>query len=95
MLELGSVAVLALIVNIIVELTKDIGVINKIPTQLYAIVISLFVNFISLGALGTLVTIQVVCITILSSFIVAYMSMYSYDTLIGLYDRFKFKGSEK
>lgn len=95
MLELGSVAVLALIVNIIVELTKDIGIINRMPTRLYTIIISLFVNFIALGALGTLVTIQIVCITILSSFIVAYMSMYSYDTLIDLYDRFKIKGSEK
>ena len=87
---LGIVMVLAFVVNIIVQVTKEY---IPLPTKLWCILVSaslilgcmfaLFAcGYIKLNALG-------VILGIVGSFIIAFISMYGFDTFKELWERFK------
>ena len=81
--SLSIIMFMAFLVNIIVQFTKSL---IPFSTKIYVIIVSFFVNLI-LMMLGTFkVNIQMV---FLSSFIVAFISMYGFDTLRELWERFK------
>ena len=88
MIELGSLAGVAFVTMIIVQMIKDIEVLKKVPTKLVAMVVAMIVNFAVLAIEGTVLTVGVVCYTILSGFIVAYISFYGFDTFKELKERF-------
>ena len=91
-LILGVLGVLAFITNIIVEMTKDLDPIKKMPTKLYAIIVSAFVNLVSLIICCEYkemkVTISSVILALLASFIVAFISTYGWESCDELKDRF-------
>ena len=88
LIEVGSVAGVAFVTMIIVQMIKDIDVLKKIPTKLVAIVTAMLVNFGVLAIEGTVLTAGVVVYTILSGFVVAYVSIYGWDTFHELKERF-------
>ena len=88
LIEVGSVAGVAFVTMIIVQMIKDIDVLKKIPTKLVAIVVAMLVNFAVLAIEETVLTAGVVCYTILSGFIIAYIAIYGFDTFKALKDKF-------
>lgn len=85
--------VAAFVVSAIVELTKDLGILKKLPTKTWAIVVSLVVcvsaYFAYAGYKGLSVVWYEVFTTIVASFLVAYISTYGWDTFNQLWTRFK------
>ena len=60
LIEVGSVAGVAFVTMIIVQMIKDIDVLKKIPTKLVAIVVAMLVNFAVLAIEETVLTAGVV-----------------------------------
>lgn len=94
-LILGVVGFLAFIINVITQLTKEIGFLSRIPTSLQVIVTSLIICLLAYFGYSAYsdLTIQwyYVVGTIVGSFIVSYISMYGFEKLKELYERFKFE----
>jgi hypothetical protein len=92
-LVLGVLGVLAFAVELIVELTKELPGIKSIPTQLYAIIVSLIVCILALFIYAAYATITVlwyyIALAVFMGFVVSYISMYGWDTLNKLYSRYK------
>ena len=92
---LGVVGLLAFIINVITQLTKEIGFLSRIPTSLQVIVTSLIICLLAYFGYSAYsdLTIQwyYVVGTIVGSFIVSYISMYGFEKLKELYERFKFE----
>lgn len=80
---------LAFLVNIIVEMVKDMSLIKDVPTKLVVLIISLIINlsvFIAYTSYtGNVVQIYEVISIVIGSFVVSYISMYGYDSLKELY----------
>jgi hypothetical protein len=89
----GAIAALAFIVNLVVELTKNIGVLKRVPTDAYTIVMSILLTiaayFAAIGAQNAPFVWYELLLAILGGFVVAYVSMYSWSKLIELWGRFK------
>ena len=83
-------AVLAFVVNITVQLTKEI---IPLPTQLWTVAVSLVVTIASACAAaerGVMeMTSGLVVGAIAVSFVIAYISMYGFDMFKNLWNRFK------
>lgn len=98
MLLLASLGLLAFIVNIITEMTKDINPIKKIPTKLYVVFVSMIVNFLCLIIYNkfesNIINTSYFIIAFLASFVVAYISIYGWDTFNELKDRFIIKNNK-
>ena len=90
---LGYIAALAFLVNVIVEMIKDLGVLKKIPTKLVAIVTSIIVTisvsviFLQLNNLK--INGSYVVSMIIAAFPIAYIATYGYDSFKELYKKFK------
>lgn len=87
---LGIVMVLAFVVNIIVQVTKEY---IPLPTKLWCILVS---ASLILGCMFGLVAcgyikLNVICVIlgIVGSFIISFISMYGFDTFKELWERFK------
>lgn len=89
---LGMIGVLALIVTIITEMTKDIYKICNIPTKLYVIIVSMVVNIMCLIIYGDNVDSSIdasyYLLAFMSSFVVAYISTYGWESFDELRKRF-------
>lgn len=98
MLLLASLGFLAFIVNIITEMTKDINPIKKIPTKLYVVFVSIIVNFLCLIVYSNfennVINISYFIVAFLASFVIAYISIYGWDTFNELKDRFIIKNNK-
>lgn len=98
MILLASLGLLAFIVNIITELTKDINPIKKIPTKLYVIFVSIIVDFLCLIVYSNFenkaINIVNFIIAFIASFVVAYISIYGWETFNELKDRFIIKNNK-
>ena len=86
----GALAVIAFLVTIIVQVTKEL---IPIPTKAWVILVSLITT---IGLYITSVYLHVIeynvayiLLAVFSSFITAYIAIYGFDTLKELYDRFK------
>lgn len=92
---LGVVGFLAFIINVITQLTKEIGFLSRIPTSLQVIVTSLIICLLAYFGYSAYsdLTIQwyYVVGTIVGSFIVSYISMYGFEKLKEIYDRFRWE----
>ena len=91
---LGVLMVVAFVVNIIVQLTKGIV---PIPTKLWVIIVSAVVTMASvfIGASFDYLRIDAatILLSLIGSFVVAYVAMYGFDTLKELWTRFKGGGN--
>lgn len=81
---------LSFLVNIIVQMTK--GVI-PLPTKLWCIIVSFIVDVIFIVILIKInmidFNISWILLAFLSSFVIAYIAMYGFDTFKELWERFK------
>lgn len=88
----GILGALAFSVELIVQVTKDIPPIGKIPTKLYVLVLSLVVCELVLFIYASWASIAVlwyyIVLAAFMSMVVAYISMYGWDTLKELYGRY-------
>lgn len=86
----GIILILSFAVNIIVQMTKTY---IPLPTKLWCVLVAMSVNLGSLfGAVsfGTLkISVGYVILSIIGSFVVAYIAMYGFDTFGELWQRFK------
>ena len=87
---LGVLLVLAFVVNIIVQITKEL---MPMPTKAWAIIVSFIVTISSTYIASNYnildFTVTNIILSSLGSFIVAYVSMYGFDTFKELWQRFK------
>lgn len=87
-MDLAMISLLAFVVNIAVEVTKGLPLIDRIPTKGWAIIVSALVCFMVLGVSGTVLTVSVICEAILRAVIVAYIAIFGFDTFKSIYDRY-------
>lgn len=93
-LVLTVIGLLAFIVSIITEVTKGLGFLKRIPTDLQVIVLSIilcifaYFGYISYFVLAIRWYFLVGCIV--AAFIVAFVAMYGWNKLSILYLRFKY-----
>lgn len=93
---LGIAGTLAAINTIIVEVLKNV-LPKKIPTKLVAMISAIVVVFGYIFIFGT-ITPQSIILGILGGFVVAFISMFGFDSLKDVFERFKVKeesGGEK
>lgn len=87
------IGVLAFIVSAITEVTKCIGFLKRIPTDLQVIVLSLVITILAYLAYCSYkaATIEwyIFVGVILTSFLVAFVAMYGWDKFNELWSRFK------
>ncbi len=90
---MAIIGVLAFIVSVITEVTKEIGIFKRIPTDLQVIVLSLFLCLFSYFAYcsysGMMILWYLIVGIIIGSFIVSFVAMFGWEKLINLYERFK------
>ena len=86
----GGLAALAFVVNIIVEVTKDF---IPVPTKAWAMIVSCVVSVSALFIASAYDVLPLnasnIILSVLGSFIVAYVSMYGFDTFKDLWNRFQ------
>jgi len=87
---LGVIMALSFVVNIIVQLTK--GVV-PLPTKLWCVLVAVTVDLGVLFGVATLKILDLnvghILLSIIGSFIIAYIAMYGFDTFKDLWTRFK------
>lgn len=85
--------ILATAVQIITELTKGIGPLKKISTELQVMVTSLILTPVTMLALAQYygVTIEwfMVFASFIAAFVIAYVAMYGWEKLSSIYERMK------
>ena len=90
---MGIMGFLAFIINIIVEMTKELPVIKKMPTKAYVLLISIAVCVLAMIIYAAVTSMQLywyyVVLAVFGAFIIGYLAIYGWDTLKELYDRYK------
>lgn len=90
---LTIVGMLAFLVSVITEVTKNIGLMARIPTDFQVIVLSIILCLVSyftyVSYFRLLIEWYLVVASIIFAFIVAFVAMYGWDKLTTLYTRFK------
>ena len=74
-------------INLSIDDPKEL--VKKIPTQLYTMLIAIFISFADYFCNVPSHTIDGIFMTLVSGFIVAYISMYGWETFNVLYLRYK------
>lgn len=91
-LIIGILGALAFAVSIITELLKDMPGIRKVPTKAFVILVSLIVTVAALliyvAYAGIMLLWYYIVIAVFAAFVVAYISMYGWDTFEELKNRF-------
>lgn len=89
---IGVIGILAAFVSIITEILK--GIIPKFfPTKLLVLIISLIVTVLAI-ILFCEINFKMIAAGIIGSFVVSFVSMYGFDSLKSIFDRFT-KGSNR
>lgn len=85
---LGAIGILAAIVSIITELFKKI-VPESFPTKALVMIISLVIT-LGFVLLFCAISVKMILLGIVGSFVVAFISMYGWDTFKEIIARFKY-----
>ena len=89
----GVLGALVFLTTLIVEVTKNIPGIKKIPTQIWTIVIAMVVCILAVSVYyavtGLALVWYVIPLAVVGAFIVAYISMFGWDTFMELWNRLK------
>jgi hypothetical protein len=95
---LTVIGVLAFLVSAITEVTKNIGILAKVPTDLQVIVLSLILCLLAyfsyVSYINTVIIWYYVAGAIIGSFIVSFVAMYGWDKLTQLWNRFQTTSKE-
>lgn len=93
MLLLTVIGMLAFTVSVITEVTKDVWIFKKIPTDLQVIVLSIILcqmaYFIYISYTKSQFQWYYCFIAFVAAFIVSFVAMYGWEKLTTLYGRFK------
>ena len=88
-----AVAVLAFLVNVVVELTKSAPGIKRMPTSLYTVIVSVLLSgaayFVAIGLLNTSFVWYELTLCVVSGFPIAYIAMFGWEKFNELWNRFK------
>ena len=89
---LGMVGALAFMLNIIVEITKDIGFLKRIPTTAYVLILSRILCVLAYLAYVSYMSLKVywymLFFVVMGSFVVSYVATYGWDKMFELWNRF-------
>lgn len=89
---IGILGTLAFVVSIVTELLKELPGIKKVPTKAFVIILSLIITLVALFIYVAYAKIPLlwyyVVLAVFAAFVVAYISMYGWDTFSELKDRF-------
>lgn len=90
---LAIIGLLAFVVSVITEVTKGVGFLSRIPTDLQVIVLSIILCLLSYFTYVSYFKMEVewyyISTCIIAAFMVAFVSMYGWEKLTTLYQRFK------
>lgn len=88
-----ALGALAFVISIITEVTKSIGFLNKIPTSLQVIILSLVLTPLAVIAYSSYAEITLTWYMIVGSvvagFFVAFICMYGWEKFSEIYNKFK------
>lgn len=84
---LGMVGILATLVTIVVQVLKNV-LPESIPTKLLTLIVALILT-VAATLIFSGITVETIFFSIFGSFIVAYASMFGFDTMKELFERFK------
>lgn len=94
--QVTMIGAIAIIVNIITELTKNIGFLSKVPTIIQvvvtAIVLSAVTYFAQCAATGSKFLWYMLFGKLIAGIIAAYVALYGWDKLNETVNKFKSKG---
>lgn len=89
----GILSALVFVAQIIVQVTKELPGIGKLPTKAWVIAVSVLVCVLSLFIYASWANITMlwyyVVLALFAGFVVAYIAMYGWDTLKELWERSK------
>lgn len=90
-----AVGVLAFLVSVITQVTKEIGILKRIHTSLQVTVLSIVLTVVAYFAYvsysGITIIWYMIVGAIICGFIVAFVAMFGWEKLYELYNRFKKK----
>lgn len=90
---LMAAGILATVVSVITELTKEIGPMKRMSTELQVILTSLVLTPVSMVAMAQYYKVPLewfmVFASFIAAFIIAYVSMYGWEKLSNIYQRMK------
>ena len=93
------VGVLALVISVITEVTKNIPLLKRIPTDVQVLVLSLVLCVVLLFAYASYANIAIVwyfvIAAIILAFFVAFVAMYGWEKLSTLWKRYKYAGEDE
>lgn len=91
-LIIGVLGFLSFMVSLVTQIIKDIPGIAKIPTKFLAIVISMIITVLALVIYLTYIQMVIlwyyIVLAVFASFVVAYISIYGWESFNELKDRF-------
>jgi hypothetical protein len=97
-LLLTIIGVLAFLVSAITEVTKNVGFLKRIPTDLQVIVLSTALCLVAYFAYTSYFNVDIqwyyIAGCLIAAFIVAFVAMYGWEKMTALYKRFTNKESE-
>lgn len=92
---IGILGALAFMVVVMVELTKELPLVKKVPTKLWTIIVSMLVCIAAVVIYFAFTAASLywyyIALAFFGAFIVAYIAMYGWENAKDLYDRFKKK----
>ena len=92
-LLLTVIGVLAFTVSVITEVTKSVSFLNKIPTDIQVLVTSILLSVLSVLIYVDLSKTKIIWYYVIGAvvlgFFVAFVSMYGWEKLTTMYNRFK------
>lgn len=90
---IGIISALAFVVNVIVEMTKDMGFLKKLPTNVYVVVLSVILTVVAYAVAGSILSIPfewyAFILAAFAGFIVAYIAMFGWDKLQEVREKYK------
>lgn len=92
---IAVIGVIAFLVSVITQVTKEIGIFKKIHTPLQVTVLSIMLTvtayFAYISYSGIVVSWYMIIGSVICGFIVAFVAMFGWEKLCELYHRFKKK----
>lgn len=90
-----AIGALAFMVSVITEVTKNLSVLKKVPTDVQVITLSMVLSVLALIIYcqysATKMLWYYIVAAVILSFIVAFVAMFGWEKLTALWQRFKYK----
>lgn len=88
-----GIAVVCIVTSIITQVTKNTTLLNKIPTELEVIVITIVLSIVGLFVLSSMFSFEIVwyyiIVAVIIGFFASYVTMFGWESLINIINKFK------